>query len=59
MLGNCGEFVRNHRVFVVDGGEEIIGVLVLIEEESGHFGHGLADTAQLTFKPDCLTGAGR
>ena len=29
------EIVRDHRMFVVDGGEEIIGVLVLIEEESG------------------------
>ena len=35
MLGNYDEIVRDHRVFVVDGGEEIVGVLVLIEEESG------------------------
>ena len=35
MLGNYDEIVRDHRVFVVDGGEEIIGVLVLIEEERG------------------------
>lgn len=35
MLGNYDEIVRDHRVFVVDGGEEIIGVLVLIEKESG------------------------
>ena len=33
MLGNYDEIVRDHRVFVVDGAEEIIGVLVLIEEE--------------------------
>lgn len=35
MLGNYDEIVRDHRVFVVDGGEAIIGVLVLIKEEIG------------------------
>lgn len=35
MLENYDEIVRDHRVFVVDGGEEIVGVLVLIEEKSG------------------------
>ena len=33
MLGNYDEIVRDHRVFVVDGGGEIIGVLVLIEDK--------------------------
>ena len=31
MLGNYDEIVRDHRVSVVDDGEEIVGVLVLIE----------------------------
>ena len=35
MLANYDEIVRDHRAFVVDDSEEIIGVLVLVEEESG------------------------
>ena len=40
MLGSYNEIVLEHRVFVVDGGKEIIRVLVLMEEgELGYSSH--------------------
>ena len=35
MLDSYDEIIRDHRVFVVDGDEVIVGVLVLIERGSG------------------------
>ena len=35
MLDDYGEVVRDHRAYVIEGGGELIGALVLIEKEGG------------------------